>query len=390
MDLDKLEKLVRLRDAGLLTQDEFEEQKAKALDLNPVLADVVAPAVDAKPYVKDFVSEDEEQPRSRLPWIISGLVLALLAGFLAWSFLSNGNGEVQVVVTTPANARDRPTTEGSQIVARFDPGTKLEGSWVQGISSQKTRWLKLVSSNQTLYIWSGNLSDEGLPVPPVAKACVGVFTQVAYPVEDNGDTKQRCFPSIDGNRSVCTDPAQLGALIHPSQIWRNIDSNASTVCEHGGYCYPLAAIKLNAACAHDSNIGRYRIDKSGADLGNEPPNAPPLTATNISPKCSGFYSFIPINIEKDVAFSVEIQPTAIEVLYTDYGKVFVRKSVRSDGSIRFNDERGGAFSNLRCDGESATLDVDADEYNIARTYRLVKTKSDIWSVAKSRGWVLGD
>jgi hypothetical protein len=102
--------------------------------------------------------------------------------------------------------------------------------------------------------------------------------------------------------------------------------------------------------------------------------------------CAGYYSYIPRSIAHDVAFSVQVQPTVIEVLYTDYDNMFARKEVQRDGSIRFNDGRGGPFFHLKCDAQGATLSVDADEHNRARTYRLVRTRSNIWAIARARHW----
>jgi len=102
--------------------------------------------------------------------------------------------------------------------------------------------------------------------------------------------------------------------------------------------------------------------------------------------CSGFYAYIPQDIEAEVGFSIEVQPTAIEVLWTDYDNMFARKNVQDDGSLRFNDGRGGPFFHLTCSSTGATLSIEADEYNGVRSYQLVRSDVDIWGIARARGW----
>lgn len=168
MDLDKLEKFVRLRDTGLLTEQEFEEQKAKILNLD------AAPHTGAKLGIGTASSANEPEEdaydvapsRNKRPWIVLGLIAVL--GLLAWGVSKDdraGEAElIQVVVTAPANARDRPSTDGSIIVTRYDAGTELEGRWVSGSSDPETRWLEFDASRKKLYVWSGNLSSSGLDI----------------------------------------------------------------------------------------------------------------------------------------------------------------------------------------------------------------------------------
>jgi hypothetical protein len=104
--------------------------------------------------------------------------------------------------------------------------------------------------------------------------------------------------------------------------------------------------------------------------------------------CKGFYSYIPADREKEVPFSVEVQPTAISVLYTDYSRVFAERQNRPDGVIQFYDAGpGGVNYWLACSGEDAFLTVDHDDYHPnARVFRLVRTTGDIWAEARKRGW----
>ena len=108
--------------------------------------------------------------------------------------------------------------------------------------------------------------------------------------------------------------------------------------------------------------------------------------------CTGFYSYLPADPTTEVGFSVEVQPTALSILYLDYGQLFARRQNRPDGIIHiFDSGPGGANFWLACSGSDAFLTVDHDDHNpMARVYRLVRTRGDIWSEAKKRGWRVGD
>lgn len=112
-------------------------------------------------------------------------------------------------------------------------------------------------------------------------------------------------------------------------------------------------------------------------------------APQVSGTCSGFYSYIPRDIEAEVAFSVEVQPTAVSVLFTDYGNMFGRKSVDGDGTVVFQ-EPSGPENKLTCRGDTAVLVLGEGAWSKERTFKLKKTKGDIWSVAKQLGWKVGD
>ena len=108
--------------------------------------------------------------------------------------------------------------------------------------------------------------------------------------------------------------------------------------------------------------------------------------------CSGFYSYLPTDREQEVGFSVEVQPTALSVLYLDRGQLFARRQNRPDGIIQiFDTDPGGVNYWLACSGNDAFLTVDHDNYYpIVRIYRLVRTNGDIWAEAEKRGWKVGD
>lgn len=101
--------------------------------------------------------------------------------------------------------------------------------------------------------------------------------------------------------------------------------------------------------------------------------------------CSGTYAYIPRDMDDEVAFSVEVQPTAVEVLFTDRGKIFAKKTVEADGLVAFQ-ETGGPPSHLRCSGQTATVVFPADEQTSGGSFLLQKIQGDIWTVAAQRGW----
>lgn len=98
----------------------------------------------------------------------------------------------------------------------------------------------------------------GVTSSPARQECSGVFVKSALPVEDNGDEKQRCYPGMTpSSPEVCTDPRPAGDKIEPSQIWTNRQNGRQTVCEHGGYCYPMEVVRLNSACNTPDAVARY-------------------------------------------------------------------------------------------------------------------------------------
>ena len=115
-------------------------------------------------------------------------------------------------------------------------------------------------------------------------------------------------------------------------------------------------------------------------------------AVSTASPCNGFYSYIPTDHENEVAFSVEVQPTALVVAYTDYSRIFAERQNKSDGIIQIYDRGpGGTNYWLACSGDEAFFVADADEYNPnARIWRLVRTQGDIWAEAERLGWGIGE
>lgn len=114
--------------------------------------------------------------------------------------------------------------------------------------------------------------------------------------------------------------------------------------------------------------------------------AAPLAAA----ACHGFYAYIPRNIEQETAFTVEVQPTAIEVLFVDYSNVFARRQNVSPSRINFSESQFPGLWTLTCDAVGATLRMPAQGSEPGRTVRLIRARGDIWSIARQRGWNVGD
>lgn len=93
-------------------------------------------------------------------WALGGAALAVFLGLSAWALIGTDNRQtssINVVVTGPANVRDKPNTTDSQIIAKFDRGRSLVGKWVKGSDDGQERWLEFEDSGRILYIWEGNI-----------------------------------------------------------------------------------------------------------------------------------------------------------------------------------------------------------------------------------------
>jgi ankyrin repeat protein len=75
--------------------------------------------------------------------------------------LENRTGTISRVSATvirTANVRDRPTTLNSSVLSALQPGTALNGEWVQG-TEDNVRWLYVeLSDGRKGYVWEGNLT----------------------------------------------------------------------------------------------------------------------------------------------------------------------------------------------------------------------------------------
>lgn len=115
-------------------------------------------------------------------------------------------------------------------------------------------------------------------------------------------------------------------------------------------------------------------------------------ALSVPSPCTGFYSYLPDDREKEVPFSVEVRSTALVVAYTDYSRIFAERQDHPDGVIQiFDHGPGGVNYWLACSGQDAFFVADGDEYSpTTRVWRLVRTQGDIWAEAKRRGWEVGE
>lgn len=117
------------------------------------------------------------------------------------------------------------------------------------------------------------------------------------------------------------------------------------------------------------------------------------TATpSVSNQCRGHYSYIPRDREKEVPFSVEVQPTSLKVQYLDFSSIFAERQNKPDGIIQIYDrETGGVNHWLVCNGSTAVFVSDRTEYDpLPTVVRLVRTSGDIFQVAKEHNWPVDD
>ena len=105
----------------------------------------------------------------------------------------------------------------------------------------------------------------------------------------------------------------------------------------------------------------------------------------------GYYSYIPRDLNKEVGFSVEVQPTAVEVLYADMGHIFARRQTMPDRkqTITFSDN--GSVVELTCYGEhgAAIAFLPSDGHPL-QDYDLVRTRGNIHAEYERRGWAVAD
>lgn len=169
--LRDLERLQNLREAGVLNEDEFQVEKDRLLsapssklsDTVTIIAGVAPTSGKASLAEPNFHVEDEHEPKSRKPlWLALALVVASMIGFSAWwhfGSIQHLSDPIEVWVSGIANARTKPTADGSKVVRHYDKGTELMGRWVSGSADPSERWLEVKHDGKILYVWSGNLSE---------------------------------------------------------------------------------------------------------------------------------------------------------------------------------------------------------------------------------------
>jgi hypothetical protein len=113
------------------------------------------------------------------------------------------------------------------------------------------------------------------------------------------------------------------------------------------------------------------------------------SSSSSTSNCAGRYAYVPRDFNSEVGFSVEVQPTAIAVQWTDYGNAFAEKRVQSDGSIVFHMDNDGP-SELHCNGSQATVQFAETQDSPPRTFQLRRTDKDIFAIAEENGWIAGE
>ena len=122
-----------------------------------------------------------------------------------------------------------------------------------------------------------------------------------------------------------------------------------------------------------------------------PALAAPTKHLPVRQACSlGFYTCIPADMQHDPPFSMEVQPTAIQMLNSDYSNIFAQRQNKAQGIIQFYDPQAGvgpANYWLMCSGSEAFLVADrSDAQPMPHIYRLTRTTGDLWAESKKRGW----
>lgn len=73
-------------------------------------------------------------------------------------FLTATDESLQVV--SPANLRDRPSSQGTTVLRQLRAGEEISGRWVRGVDPT-TRWLRVNIGTRAGYIWERNLGPPG-------------------------------------------------------------------------------------------------------------------------------------------------------------------------------------------------------------------------------------
>lgn len=181
--LDALERLGRLRDAGALSEEEFQAEKQaimKGPSSGPSVGNSAASSSDQEtrapaellgPMTERHSGRSSEgsrvpvwgrKRRGLSPWGIAGVValvfLTTLGGAM-W-FLNRADYETySFVATGPANVRDEPTATAGKVVGQLADGDFISGR-VQGSGDQQ--WVEITEGAlRGRFVWAGNLASEG-------------------------------------------------------------------------------------------------------------------------------------------------------------------------------------------------------------------------------------
>lgn len=104
-----------------------------------------------------------------------------------------------------------------------------------------------------------------------------------------------------------------------------------------------------------------------------------------SEKCSGFYAYADASGDYPEGLSAEVEGKSIEVIFSDFSKIFARQEVQPDNSVQFSPEPGAPIWELRCHAAGATLTKPGSQWAEGRTYQLEKASGNVFEFAKSKG-----
>lgn len=189
--LDALERLGRLRDAGALSEEEFQAQKQAILGGHDEATGGGSPA--RPPFdqeagtAQDFARATVETPTGRdtgVPvWArkkrgLSPLGIAALLALIfltalgaSFWFMNRPNNETySFMATGPANVRESATSKEGRVVAQLAEGEFITGRVKRSGDEQ---WVEITEGHlQGRFVWAGNLATEGpddvladVPVP---------------------------------------------------------------------------------------------------------------------------------------------------------------------------------------------------------------------------------
>jgi len=116
-----------------------------------------------------------------------------------------------------------------------------------------------------------------------------------------------------------------------------------------------------------------------------------LLASAAAPSaCAGYYALIPKDDRAGVPFSVQIAGGKARLVAMDYERFETPARVDDHGAVNFVNPANQARYQLTCDAGGANIVISYPDSGAPDRYRLVRTRTDIFGVAKARHWPIGD
>lgn len=150
---DRLEQLNRLREAGALTQDEFDAEKQRLLHPEP------EPVADAPLAVASEEPLEEPAPRRRMPWLGLGVAAVALVTLGGWGLAEWTRDGVPSATEQPETAaaeateeEPEPTAEPEATIESLPSDRQLELAYAAVFGSDTTRTLR---TDDTSFSYSG-------------------------------------------------------------------------------------------------------------------------------------------------------------------------------------------------------------------------------------------